>query len=108
MTATRREFMVAGASALASAMALAWARPALGKAEDLPPLMKDAEELYRRSIVFDMVSETSLDEKGLAIIKDSGVTCISPTLGVRAPEKAKGTYMLRAFTKQSAVEDCVK
>lgn len=105
---TRREFIQVGASALASAMAYAWARPALGSDANAAALTKDAEELYRRSIVIDMVSETSLDEKGLGVIKDSGVTCISPTLGVRKPEKAEGTYMLRAFTKQSAVEDCTK
>lgn len=108
MTTTRRQFMQAGASTLASAMAFAWAQPALGQAKDLPPLMKDAEELYRQSIVIDMVSETSQDEKGLGIIKDSGVTCISPTLGVRKPEKAEGTYMLRAFPTEAAVEDCAK
>ena len=108
MTSTRRHFLQAGASALASAMAFAWARPALGQAGDLPPLMKDAEDLYRRSIVIDMVSETSLDEKGLGIIRDSGVTCISPTIGVRKPEKAEGTYMLRAFPPEAAVEDCAK
>jgi membrane dipeptidase len=108
MTTTRRQFMQAGASTLASAMAFAWARPALGQAKDLPPLMKDAEELYRQSVVIDMVSETSQDEKGLGIIRDSGVTCISPTLGVRKPEKAEGTYMLRAFPAEAAVEDCAK
>ncbi|HEU4694595.1 MAG TPA: dipeptidase [Vicinamibacterales bacterium] len=108
MTSTRRHFMQAGASTLASAMAFAWARPALGKEGDLPPLMKDAEELYRRSTVIDMVSETSLDEKGLGILQGSGVTCISPTLGVRKPEKAEGTYMLRAFPPEAAVEDCAK
>jgi membrane dipeptidase len=106
MTTTRRHFMQAGGSALASAMAFAWARPALGKDADLPPLMNDAEELYRRAVVIDMVSETSLDEKGLGVIKGSGVTCISPTLGVRKPEKAEGTYMLRAFPMSAAVEDC--
>jgi membrane dipeptidase len=106
MTTTRRQFVQGGAAALGSAMAWTWARPALGQASDLPPLLKDAEELYLRSIVIDMVSETTLDEKGLGVIKDSGVTCISPTIGVRKPEKAEGTYMLRAFPPEAAIEDC--
>lgn len=105
---TRRAFIRQGASILATSMAYVWARPALGQAKDLPPIMKDAEELYRRSIVVDMVSETSLDDKGVGVIKDSGVTCISPTLGVRKPEKAEGTYMLRAFPASAAIEDCRK
>jgi membrane dipeptidase len=105
---TRRQFMQGSASALASAMAFAWARPALGQAKDLPPLMKDAEELYRRSIVIDMVSDIDLDEKGLGYLQGSGVTCISPTIGVRKPDKAQGTYMLRAFPPEAAIEDCAK
>ena len=82
--------------------------PALGKAQDVPVLMKEAEELYKRSIVIDMLSEETLDAEGLKFITNSGVTCISPTLGVRAPSNPKDTYMLNAFPFEAAVEDCAK
>lgn len=108
MRISRRQFMQAGGAALASSAALAWALPALGKSRDVPALMKDAEQLYARSIVIDMLSEEYLTDEGLEIVKQSGVTCYSPTLGVRAPENPKGTYMANAFPLQAAVADCAK
>ena len=108
MTISRRDFMQAGGAVAISGAALSWALPALGKSQDVPVLMKEAEDLYARSIVIDMLSEETHDEKGLQMIWDSGMTCLSPTLGVRTPENPKGTYMLTAFPKDGAVADCVK
>ena len=107
MSISRRHFMASGA-ALATGASLGWALPALGKPQDVPVLMKEALALYSKSIVIDMLSEEELNEKGLKYIVDSGVTCISPTLGVRRPENAKGTYMKYAFPYDAAVEDCAK
>jgi membrane dipeptidase len=107
MTISRRHFMASGA-ALATGASLGWALPALGKPQDVPVLMKEALALYSKSIVIDMLSEEELNEKGLKYIVDSAVTCISPTLGVRRPENAKGTYMKYAFPFEAGVEDCGK
>ncbi|MGH8319600.1 MAG: membrane dipeptidase [Steroidobacteraceae bacterium] len=106
MTINRRQFIQASGPALASAASLSWALPALGKAQNVPGLIKDAEELYARSIVIAMMSEERQNAEGLRIIKDSGVTCFSPTLGVRRPEKPDKTYMLQAFPLDAAVHDC--
>jgi len=106
MTISRRRFVQASGAVLASGTTLGWALPALGKAADAPVLIKEAEELYARSIVIDMISSTPLTEAGLKVLMDSGVTCISPTLGVRVPAKEKGTRMMHAFPMQAAVEDC--
>ena len=70
-------------------------------------LTKEAEQLYARSIVIDMISSESLDDEGIEIIKGSGVTCLSPTLGVRRSANPRGTYMLQAFPLDAAVADCV-
>ena len=105
MTISRRGFVRAG-GALASSAALAWALPALGKDQDVPVLMKEAEDLYARSIVIDMLADEHRDEKGLEFIKNSGVTCLSTTLGVRLPSNPKGSYMLNGFPFDGAVEDC--
>jgi hypothetical protein len=85
MTISRRRFIQAGGAAIASGASLSWALPALGKASDAGALIKDAEALYARSIVIDMLSEESLDDEGLKLIKDAAVTCFSPTLGRRVP-----------------------
>ncbi len=109
MTISRRQFMQAGGAVMATSASLSWALPALGKAQDVPVLMKEAQELYSSSIVIDMLSEEELNEKGLKYIVDSAVTCLSPTLGVRTPPPAaKGTYMKYAFPFEAAVEDCSK
>ncbi len=108
MTFSRRQFMQAGGAVMATSASLSWALPALGKPQDVPVLMKEAQELYQRSITIDMLSEEELNEKGLKYLVDSGMTCISPTLGVRTPENAKGTYMKYAFPFHAAVEDCAK
>lgn len=105
MTISRRGFMQAGGT-LASSAALAWALPALGSAKDVPVLMKEADDLYARAIIIDMLADEYRDESGLKFIKNSGVTCISTTLGVRRPEDPKGSYMLNAFPFSAAVEDC--
>jgi membrane dipeptidase len=105
MTINRRGFIQAG-GALAWSAKLSWALPALGKPKDVPVLMKEAEDLYARSNVIDMLSDEFRDEKGVQFIKSSGVTCISTTLGVRRPADAQHSYMLNAFPKDAAVEDC--
>jgi membrane dipeptidase len=102
MIIDRRGFLTSGAAA-----ACAWALPALGKPADVAPLMKDAEDLYRRAIVIDMLADELRDEEGFKYITDSGVTCMSTTLGVRIPENAKGSYMGNAFPRDAAVADCV-
>jgi membrane dipeptidase len=106
MTINRRRFMQASAAMTAAGASLAWALPALGKSQDVPVLMKEAEDLYARSIVVDMLCDEIRDQEGLKFIKDSAVTCISTTLGVRRPENPKGSYMLNGFRLDSAVEDC--
>jgi membrane dipeptidase len=108
MSISRRHFMQASGAALASGASLGWALPALGKAQDVPVLMKEAQELYKSAIVVDMLSEEELSEKGLKYIVDSAVTCLSPTLGVRQPTNAKGLYMKAAFPHSAAIEDCTK
>jgi membrane dipeptidase len=108
MTISRRRFIQAGGAAIASGGSLSWALPALGKASDAGALIKDAEALYARSIVIDMLSEESLDDEGLKLIKDAAVTCFSPTLGVRQPESPGRTYMLHGFPFDAAVADCTK
>jgi membrane dipeptidase len=107
MTINRRRFMQAGGAAMAAGASLGWALPALGKAADVPVLMKEAEDLYARSIVIDMLADEHRDEKGLDFIKRSGVTCLSTTLGVRLPSNPKGSYMMNGFPFDGAVEDCV-
>ena len=89
MTISRRQFMQAGGAVMATSATLSWALPALGKPQDVPVLMKEAQELYSRSIVIDMLSEEELNETGLKYIVDSGVTCISPTLGVRRRRRTR-------------------
>lgn len=106
MTINRRRFMQAGGAAVAAGATLSWALPALGKSADVPVLMKEAEDLYARSIVIDMLADEYRDETGVQFIKDSAVTCISTTLGVRRPENAQGSYMMNAFPLEAAVEDC--
>jgi membrane dipeptidase len=92
---------------MAATATLHWALPALGKPQDVPVLMKEAEDLYSRSIVIDMLADEYRDETGVKYIKDSGVTCISTTLGVRRPADPQGSYMMNAFPFEGAVEDCV-
>jgi len=105
---TRREFLKAGGTAALSYSSLMWAASALAKPSDLNVLLSEAQDIYSRSIVIDMISSELLDEKGLANIRDSGVTCMSPTLGVRFPSNPQGTYMLLAYPFQAAVEDCAQ
>ncbi|WP_054133706.1 dipeptidase [Blastomonas sp. AAP25] len=100
----RRE-IIQGTSATA---VLAWALPALGKAGDVPALLKDAEALYRESVVIDMLCDEYRDASGLEQIKQAGLTVMSTTLGVRRPEKPRGSYMSNGFELDSAVEDCVE
>lgn len=101
MTINRREFMHAGGAA-----ALAWALPALGKAADVPALLKDADALYKESIILDMLCDEFRNKEGLKFIKDSAVTCMSTTLGVRRPPNPNGSYMANAFQLDDAVADC--
>jgi membrane dipeptidase len=108
MTFSRRHFIQTSSAAFAAGATMSWALPALGKPQDAASLLKEAQSLYSKSIVIDMLSEEELNETGLKYIVDSGVTCISPTLGVRRPENAKGTYMKAAFPYDAAVEDCAK
>jgi membrane dipeptidase len=103
MSIDRREFLAGSAAA-----AFAWAVPALGKPADVTPLMKDAEDLYARSIVIDMLADEYRNDEGFKFITDSGVTCMSTTLGVRIPENPKGTHMGLAFPFDQAVTDCVE
>jgi len=108
MNITRRQFAKGSAAALVSATSLSWAMSALGKPRDAAALLKDAEQLYKELTVIDFVSSVSSDEAGIKIVKNCGITCFSPTLGVRRPEApGEGTYMLRAFPLEAAVEDCV-
>lgn len=102
MTISRRNF-VQGGGAVA---ALAWALPALGKAADAPILLKDAEALYKESIVIDMLCDEVRDPEGLKLIKDSALTCMSTTLGVRRPADPRGSYMMNGFRFEDAVTDC--
>lgn len=106
MTISRRHFMQAGGAAVAASASLSWALPALGKDQDVPVLMKEAEDLYARSIVIDMLSDETRDPEGLKFITGSGVTCISTTLGVRRPLNPQGSYMMNGFPFEAAVEDC--
>lgn len=106
MTISRRRFVQASGAAIAAGTSLSWALPALGKPQDVPVLMKEAEDLYARSIVIDMLADEYRDETGFQFIKNSAVTCISTTLGVRAPENPNGSYMLNAFPLEGAVADC--
>ena len=103
MAIDRREFLASGAAAVA----FAWALPALGKAADVAPLMKDAEDIYKRAIIIDMLADELRDEEGFKFITDSGVTCMSTTLGARIPENPKGTYMLNGWPMDGAIADCV-
>jgi membrane dipeptidase len=103
MTIDRREFLRTSGAA----MTLAWALPALGKASDVAPRMKDAEDIYNRSIVIDMLADELRDEEGFKYITDSGLTCMSTTLGVRIPENPKGTHMANGWPLEGAVADCV-
>lgn len=104
MTVSRREIIRTGS---ATAL-LAWALPALGKAADVPALLKDADALYRDSIVIDMLCDEYQNAEGLKFIKDSAVTCMSTTLGVRRPENPNGSYMANGFRRDSAVADCAE
>ena len=102
MTIDRRELLTGGAAAM-----LAWALPGLGKSADVAPLMRDAEDIYRRAIVIDMLADERRNDEGLKFITDSGVTCMSTTLGVRTPENPEGSHMLDGWPKDGAVDDCV-
>lgn len=86
---------------------LAWAMPGLGKAADVPVLLRDAEAIYNESLVIDMLADEVRDSSGLEQIKLAGLTTMSTTLGVRRPEKPNGSYMMNAFTLDNAVKDCV-
>jgi len=108
MRINRRQFAIGSTAALASATSLSWAMSALGQPKDAAALMKDAEQLYAESTSIDFVSSVSPDEAGVQIVKNCGITCFSPTLGVRRPPPpGEGTYMLRAFPMDAAIEDCV-
>jgi membrane dipeptidase len=108
MRLTRRQFAQGSATALVSATSLSWAMSALGKPKDAADLAKDAEQLYAELTVIDFVSSVSPDAEGVQIVKNCGITCFSPTLGVRRPPApGEGTYMLRAFPIEAAIEDCV-
>lgn len=98
----RREFMKLGGGAAV----LAWTLPALGSIEDAIFLFNEADDVYAKAIVIDMMSDEPLDEAGKKNIRASGVTCISPTIGVRRPQKPQGTHMLKAFPRAAAIEDC--
>jgi membrane dipeptidase len=102
MAIDRRELLTSGAGAI-----LAWALPGLGKAADVKPLMMDAEDIYNRAIVIDMLADEYRNDEGFKFITDSGVTCMSTTLGVRIPEAPEGTHMLEGFTRDSGIADCV-
>ena len=54
-----------------------------------------------------MISWESTDDDGIENIRESGVTCFSPTLGWRAPDNPRGTYNLQSFPFDTAVADCV-
>lgn len=86
---------------------LAWALPGLGKAADVPILLKDAEAIYNESLVIDMLTDEVRDSSGLEQIQQAGLTTLSTTLGVRRPEDPNGSYMMNAFTLDNAVKDCV-
>jgi membrane dipeptidase len=103
MTISRREFVHAGGAMAA----LIWALPALGKAADVPVLLRDADALYRESIVIDMLCDEYRDTSGIEQIQQSGLTTMSTTLGVRRPEDPRGSYMMNGFQLDTAVEDCV-
>ena len=105
---TRREFLKAGGAAALSYSSLMGAVSALAKPSDSSVLLIEAEDIYSRAIVIDMISSVLLDEIGKTNIKNSGVTCMSPTLGVRFPSNPQGTYMLQAYPFQAAVEDCAQ
>jgi membrane dipeptidase len=103
MSFDRRELLCAsGAAALA-----AWALPALGKAADIAPLMKDAEQLYASAIVIDLLADEYPDDEGFHYITDSGLTTMSTTLGARNPESPKGSHMLNGFPRDALIADCV-
>ena len=108
MTISRRQFIQAGSAAAVSSATLAWALPALGKVDDVPVLMKEAEDLYRRSIVIDMLSHETADAEGLRYIKESGVTGMSFTLGNRWPESVEGAHFTNAFPMAAGIYDCVQ
>lgn len=103
MTISRRD-IIRGGGAMA---AFAWALPALGKAADVAPLMKDADALYNEAIVIDMLCDEFRDASGLEQIKQSGLTTMSTTLGVRRPESPRGSYMMNGFTRDNGIADCV-
>jgi membrane dipeptidase len=105
---TRREFLKSGGAAALSWSSLVWAASVLGKPFDSRLLMSEALDVYKRAIVVDMISTELLDEKGKASIRDSGVTCMSPSIGTRFPSDPKGTYMLQAFPFQATVRDCAQ
>jgi membrane dipeptidase len=108
MKLTRRQFAKGGAAALVSTSSLGFAISAFGKPKDAAALLKDAEQLYKELTVIDFVSSVTPDDAGIQIVKNCGITCFSPTLGVRRPDApGEGTYMLRAFPLEAAVEDCV-
>jgi membrane dipeptidase len=72
-------------------------------------LLTEAEMIYAQAIVIDMlVLEPPMDAGGTKTVQASGVTCISPTIGVRWPANDQGSYMLRNFPFAAAVEDCVR
>ncbi|MDT9599824.1 dipeptidase [Sphingosinicella rhizophila] len=99
----RRELLRFGGSAAL----LAWALPALGKAADLAPLMKDAEDLYKEAIVIDLLADERRDAEGLRYIQESGYTVMSTTLGTRSPESPQGSHMLNAWPRDGLIADCI-
>ena len=65
----------------------------------MPDLVHAAEELYARSIVIDMISTEYMDDEGLSHVKESGVTCFSPTVGTRSS--------VQASQAEAAISGCV-
>ena len=59
---TRREFLKAGGTAALSYSSLMWAASALAKPSDLNVLLSEAQDIYSRTIVIDMISSELLDE----------------------------------------------
>ncbi|WP_447761461.1 dipeptidase [Sphingopyxis panaciterrae] len=99
-----RRDIIRGGGAMA---ALAWALPALGKPADAAAILQDADALYKESLVLDMLCDEYRDASGIEQIKQTGLTTMSTTLGVRRPERPRGSYMANGFRLDSAVEDCV-
>ena len=104
MSITRRELLCKSGAAVVSA----WVSRALGKAAEVAPLMRDAEALYERAIVIDMLADETPDEEGFKFITGSGLTTMSTTLGVRIPESPQGSHMLNGWPRDAHIADCVQ